>query len=87
PELVRAGLARELIRLVQEARKSSGFDVADRITLAWSGAGEVAAALEEHLDLVAGEVLAVEVTRLPAPGDGWQTSDLGLSFAVARSAP
>jgi isoleucyl-tRNA synthetase len=89
PELVRAGLAREVIRLVQEARKASGFDVADRITLAWSGSGEVAAALEEHLDLVAGEVLAVEVTRLPAPGDGWQTSDLGLSFAVAvaRSTP
>jgi isoleucyl-tRNA synthetase len=89
PELVRAGLAREVIRLVQEARKASGFDVADRITLAWSGSGEVAAALEEHLDLVAGEVLAVEVTRLPVPGDGWQTSDLGLSFAVAvaRSAP
>jgi isoleucyl-tRNA synthetase len=89
PELVRAGLAREVIRLVQEARKASGFDVADRITLAWSASGEVAAALEEHLDLVAGEVLAVEVTRLPVPGDGWQTSDLGLSFAVAvaRSAP
>jgi isoleucyl-tRNA synthetase len=87
PELVRAGLAREVIRLVQEARKASGFDVADRITLAWSGSGDVAAALEEHLDLVAGEVLAVEVTRLPAQGEGWQTSDLGLSFAVARSAP
>ena len=27
PELVRAGLAREVVRLVQEARKSSGFEV------------------------------------------------------------
>jgi isoleucyl-tRNA synthetase len=87
PELIRAGLAREVIRMVQEARKASGFDVADRITLAWSGSGEVAAALEEHLDLVAGEVLAVDVTRQPAPGEGWQTSDLGLSFAITRSAP
>ena len=35
PELVRAGLAREVARLLQEARKSSGFEVSDRIRLVW----------------------------------------------------
>jgi isoleucyl-tRNA synthetase len=85
PELVRAGLAREVIRLVQEARKASGFDVADRIRLAWSAEGDLAAALQEHADLVAGEVLAVELSQAPAPGSDWQTSDLGVSFAVTRA--
>jgi isoleucyl-tRNA synthetase len=85
PQLVRAGLAREVIRLVQEARKASGFDVADRIRLAWSAEGDVATALEEHADLVAGEVLAVDLSRAPRPGAEWQTSDLGLSFAVTRA--
>jgi isoleucyl-tRNA synthetase len=85
PALLRAGLAREVIRLVQEARKSSGFDVADRITLAWSGDGEAADALEEHQDLVAGEVLAVEVNRSPTPGAAWQDSDLGLFFSVEKA--
>jgi hypothetical protein len=33
PELRRAGLARDAIRLIQEARKASGLDVADRIEL------------------------------------------------------
>src|SRR5262249_842845 len=33
PELRRAGLAREVVRLVQEARKASGLDISDRISL------------------------------------------------------
>jgi isoleucyl-tRNA synthetase len=72
PDLVRAGLAREVIRLAQEARKASGFDVSDRITLAWTPddteAGRaVAEAVEAHAALIADEVLAVEVTRGAAP--------------------
>ncbi|MBA3310076.1 MAG: isoleucine--tRNA ligase [Nocardioidaceae bacterium] len=71
PELVRAGIAREAIRLVQEARKSSGFDVSDRVTLSWSAHGETAEALREHADLVASEVLAVEVRESGSSAVGW----------------
>ena len=61
PELRREGLAREVIRLIQEARKSDGLDVTDRIALRWSARdAELAAALTEHTALIAGEVLAVE---------------------------
>ncbi len=63
PELVRAGLVREAIRLVQEARKASGFDVSDRIRLAWEAAGELAEALRADGGLLADEVLAVEVSE------------------------
>jgi isoleucyl-tRNA synthetase len=58
PQLRRAGLAREAVRLVQEARKSSGLDVSDRITLHWQAEGELAEAMREHADTVAEEVLA-----------------------------
>ena len=44
PELRRAGLARDAIRLIQEARKNSGLDVADRIALRWTSADEELAA-------------------------------------------
>ena len=33
PELRRAGLAREVVRMIQEARKTGGFEVSDRIAL------------------------------------------------------
>ena len=74
PGLARAGLARDVVRLVQEARKRSGLDVSDRIELWWSvgpGAADgLAEALAEHRDAVAREVLAVAVT------DGAPTADL-----------
>ena len=61
PELRREGLAREVIRLVQDARKSDGLDVTDRIVLRWSVSdADLSAALTEHAALIAGEVLAVE---------------------------
>ncbi len=86
PELVRSGLAREVIRLVQEARKNRGLDVADRIVLSWSGDGEAAEALLEHRDLVAREVLAVRTERADAAGPGWQHDEsLGLTFSVEKA--
>jgi isoleucyl-tRNA synthetase len=86
PELIRAGLAREVIRLVQEARKGNGYDVSDRIVLTWSGEGDGAAALTDHADLVAREVLAVQTVRADEPGADWQhDDDLGLAFHLAKA--
>jgi isoleucyl-tRNA synthetase len=88
PELVRRGLAREVVRLVQDARKSAGLEVSDRIEL-WvqAQAPELAAALDAHASDIAGEVLAVEVTRGPAPDGATQgaDADLGLSYGLRRA--
>jgi isoleucyl-tRNA synthetase len=61
PALERAGLVREVVRLVQEARKTTGLAVSDRIELWWTGEDAVAQALTEHAEQVAGEVLATSV--------------------------
>ncbi|MBX3144880.1 MAG: isoleucine--tRNA ligase [Trueperaceae bacterium] len=61
PELKREGLARDVVRLVQNARKTAGLDVSDRISLRLSASGELAAALDEHAAAVAGEVLAASI--------------------------
>ncbi|WP_203919443.1 isoleucine--tRNA ligase [Rugosimonospora africana] len=61
PELRRAGLARDAIRQIQEARKASGLDVSDRIQLRYlTGDEDTATALTEHGGLVAEEVLATD---------------------------
>ncbi len=61
PELRRKGLARELIRIVQDARKAGGFDVSDRIELAIVADGELARARDDHADLIAAETLATSL--------------------------
>jgi isoleucyl-tRNA synthetase len=92
PELVRAGLAREVVRLVQEARKNSGFEVTDRIVLTWTADGATADALREHKDQVSREVLAVEMregdpmkSADAAGGHVVHDTDLKLSFTVTRA--
>jgi isoleucyl-tRNA synthetase len=62
-ELRREGLARELVRVVQDARKAAGLDVSDRIVLGIEASGEVAAALDAFADVVARETLAIELRR------------------------
>ncbi|MFI6696149.1 isoleucine--tRNA ligase [Streptomyces sp. NPDC050433] len=82
PELRLAGLARDAIRLIQEARKNSGLDVADRIAVRWSTTtDETRAALSTHTSLISDEVLALEFT--PSPPDatfGPAFTDEGLSL-------
>jgi isoleucyl-tRNA synthetase len=62
-ELRAAGTVREIIRLVQDARKAQGFDVTDRIELWWEATGATEAALRGAAGLLAEEVLAVSVTE------------------------
>ena len=63
PELADEGLARELVRRIQEMRKSAGFDISDRIRIAHDGDTEVARVLEstQWRDYVAQETLAAAI--------------------------
>jgi isoleucyl-tRNA synthetase len=84
PELRREGLAREFVRLVQDARKSDGLEVTDRIWLRWSSSDpEVAEALTEHAGLIAGEVLALDYGLGTPAAEG---GDAGSAGGAARAA-
>ncbi|RCG22081.1 isoleucine--tRNA ligase [Streptomyces diacarni] len=89
PELRRTGLARDAIRLIQEARKNSGLDVADRIELRWQSADEeVSRALAEHTFLIAEEVLATEFAQgdpTELEGPSFEDEALSLTFRLRKA--
>jgi isoleucyl-tRNA synthetase len=66
-ELRREGLARELVRVVQDARKAAGLDVSDRIVLGLDADGEVATVIGTFADWIAAETLAVELVEGAVP--------------------
>ena len=57
PELAAEGVANDLIRVVQQARRETGLHVSDRITLTLRATDGVRAALTAHLDRVCTETL------------------------------
>jgi isoleucyl-tRNA synthetase len=61
PELSAEGMARDVIRAVQQTRKDRELDVSDRIRLEIESDAVTIVALREHLDLIAGETLALEL--------------------------
>ncbi|HEV3474635.1 MAG TPA: isoleucine--tRNA ligase [Actinomycetota bacterium] len=63
PELARDGMARELVRFIQDARKAAGLDIADRIELGVTAGGPIAEAVDERAEWIAGEVLARRLVR------------------------
>ncbi len=75
-DLAREGLARDLVRAVQQARREAGLDVTDRISLTVVGDDDVWAAATEHQGLIMTETLAVQFgaagagTPLPPARDG-----------------
>jgi isoleucyl-tRNA synthetase len=90
PELRRLGTLRDVVRIVQEARKSAGYEVTDRIELRWQvgGSPEPAEAIREHADELAREVLAGSLAEgAPAePAGYYQAGDeeLGLQLWLRR---
>ncbi|NIM26779.1 MAG: isoleucine--tRNA ligase [Gammaproteobacteria bacterium] len=56
--LLEEGLARELVRTIQEARKQAGLEVSDRIVLRVTGSDAVEAAVATHRDFLMDETLA-----------------------------
>jgi isoleucyl-tRNA synthetase len=88
PELAAEGLARDVIRVVQQARREAGLDVSDRITLMVEASDAVASAVRTHLEFVASETLATSVSFGEA-GDSAFAGDAGeaetVRVAVSRA--
>ncbi|MFL6025360.1 MAG: isoleucine--tRNA ligase, partial [Friedmanniella sp.] len=84
PELAAEGLARDVVRAVQQARRDAGFDVSDRISLRLGGGSAVVAAVQTHSDLIRTETLATTLDVREQPLDA-DAVDIGDKQRVAVS--
>ncbi len=90
-ELRQEGVARELINRIQNLRKSSGFDVTDKVSVTIYADGEdgeeIAASLVNFSDYVAAQTLALSVESAPvseagdAPEVEWNEGTIRIKVA------
>jgi isoleucyl-tRNA synthetase len=65
PELAQEGLARDVVRAVQQARRDAGLEVTDRISLTVTGSQAVWEATVAHQSLIVEETLATQFGSAP----------------------
>ncbi|HEY3896081.1 MAG TPA: isoleucine--tRNA ligase [Pseudonocardiaceae bacterium] len=70
PELAAEGIAKDVVRIVQQARREAGLEVTDRVILTIDAPDEVLVAARAHEQFIAGEVLARRIDYAPVP-DGF----------------
>ncbi|MFM1985760.1 MAG: hypothetical protein RLZZ295_926, partial [Actinomycetota bacterium] len=83
PALIAAGNVREVIRFIQERRKSDGFEISDRISVTWNATDEIAAAIESDQQHIADEVLATSMVRDSALAI--TDSEVGVEVKLAKN--
>ena len=69
PELAAEGLARDLVRRIQDMRRDAGFELADRITTWYQGDDDIARVMASHADYIKGETLSTELVAGEPPAD------------------
>ena len=74
PELRLEGLAREVVRRIQDFRKQSGLDIADRIQLYVTASAGLQPAVSQHRAYIMSETLAVELVEGEPPAGTAVTS-------------
>ena len=83
PDLLQAGLMREVIRTIQEERKNANFDISDRVHVRWSAGADVSAAIARYQSEIAAEVLALSITQSNDLTSA--TSEIGLSLLLTKA--
>ena len=84
PELVAEGLAREVVRRVQDLRKDAGLRVEDRIRVRYAGAAQVETAIETFAETIGRETLARAIERSSDSYEhAWRGDVDGLVLAIS----
>ncbi len=68
-DLLREGIARELVNRIQNIRKSNGYEIVDKIIVEIESRDEINAAVKEYANYIASQTLANSVVLVPALSD------------------
>jgi len=89
PELADEGLAREVVRRLQDMRREAGFDLADRITTWYQGSSELGRVMQAHAAYIQGETLTTELIEGVPPSEAHAAEHdlegVKATFAVRRN--
>ncbi len=86
PELIAQGIARDITRLIQDGRKSSGFDISDRISVTWQATDpQTKLAMVNHGQTIATEVLATSWVEGTVTSATVTDEELGFSATLIKS--
>ena len=83
-ELINEGLARETVSKIQQIRKNNGFDVADRVVVYYEADDKYNEDINEFVEFVKDETLAVDFIRTTGLDDMYDINDYKVAFKVER---
>ena len=86
-ELRREGVARELVNRIQNIRKSSGFEITDKINITLSKNTQTDDAVNEYKDYICNQVLATSLTLADEVQEGTELNfdDFSLFVKVEKN--
>lgn len=89
-ELALAGIARDIVRALQEGRKNAGLDISDRVNVTWqSDNPDVCETMEVHGVEIATEVLALDLIRVAESVSGFAVvgseGEIDVNFGISKA--
>ncbi len=89
-ELALAGMARDIVRALQEARKNAGLQISDRINVTWSSENsDISDTMHAHGTEIAAEILALSLAQVPESVSGFTVmgsdSEIDANFGIEKA--
>ncbi len=89
-DLALAGIARDIVRALQEGRKNAGFQISDRINVTWSSDNaDIAETMNTHGIEISHEVLALTLSPVTGPVSGFPVlgseSEIEANFGIEKA--
>lgn len=83
-DLINEGIAREIVSKVQNLRKTSGFDIADRIDMIYSASKEVVDAVNEFKEYIMDEILALTLEESDKAETEFKINDYDMKVSIKQ---